>query len=196
MIRSAVDEANKVNSVVMNNQKYTWITRLHGGFFPKFGGFCPFFDYQTARGLPPWWWQFFLLRKPIIFNNIIMHLIHSYTHFDLDHSCSTLHMSRYTVTWSSFSVGRAMETPLPNWTAATTLKIAAKNLVEPRSFLIMWAKPDPLTTYVVNDIAYLSFYFQFILQQFPSCVRSDFYHCVNLPPFSRVYESSVYFPRF
>ena len=32
---------------------------------------------------------------------------------------------------------------LPNRTAATTLKMVAKNLVESRSCLIMWAKPPP-----------------------------------------------------
>jgi len=50
-------------------------TRLHGGYHPDNG-------------------SIFSRRKPILFNNIIMHLIHSYTHFDFKHSCSTLHKAR------------------------------------------------------------------------------------------------------
>jgi len=56
-------------------------TRLHGG-----GG----------QGQPPrWWLLFFHRRKPIILYIIIIHLLHAYTHCDLDHSCSKLHISHY-----------------------------------------------------------------------------------------------------
>jgi len=41
---------------------------------------------------------------------------------------------------------------LPNRTAATTLKVAAKNLVESLFFLIIWAKPDPFTTLFTDPI--------------------------------------------
>ena len=68
--------------------------RLHGG--GRHRGFCHFFDYQTARGQPPWLWLLFPHRKPIVLNIvvIIIHLLHSCIHCDLDHSCSKLHKSR------------------------------------------------------------------------------------------------------
>jgi len=47
------------------------ITRLHGGFFPKHGSYCPFFYYQTARGYHRDDGCICPRRKPIIFNNII-----------------------------------------------------------------------------------------------------------------------------
>jgi len=102
-------------------------TRLNWGilsnctaaFFPDLGGFCPFWYYQTTRGQPPCWWQHFLSRKSILFSNITMHFLHSYTHRDLDHSCSIFHKSRGTAIWSSFIVGRAMEVTLPDCTEGT-----------------------------------------------------------------------------
>jgi len=64
-------------------------------FSPNLGGFLPIlFHYQTACGQPPWWWQLFSSRKPILFNDIIMHFSHSCSTWDLDHSCSILHKSR------------------------------------------------------------------------------------------------------
>ena len=69
-------------------------TKLHGGLIPEFGGFCPFFEYQTARGNHLHDGSIFSNRKPILFNNTIMHLLQSCTHCDLDHSCSILHKSR------------------------------------------------------------------------------------------------------
>ena len=59
-------------------------TRLHGGNHPDDGSIFP-------------------CRKPILFGNIIMHLLHSCIHCDLDHLLYTLQ-----VTWSSFSVGMAI----------------------------------------------------------------------------------------
>jgi len=117
---------------------------------PLLLGFCQFFWLPDCTGgNHPDDGCFFPCLKPILYNNIIMHLLHSCTHFDLDHSCSILHKSRDTVTWSSFREGDGGTTTklyggtLPNRTVATTLKMAAKNLVESRSFLIMWAKPPP-----------------------------------------------------
>jgi len=60
-------------------------------FFHDFGGLCRFLDYQTAWRQPPWWWHHFFQTKPILFDNVSMHLLHSWTHCDLDHSCSILH---------------------------------------------------------------------------------------------------------
>jgi len=55
-------------------------TKLHGSFFsPEFGGLCPFLDYQTVRRQPPRWWKHFSSWNPIVFDNIIMHLLHSCT---------------------------------------------------------------------------------------------------------------------
>jgi len=103
-------------------------TRLHGGYHPDDGSIFPH-------------------RKPILFNNITMHLIHSYIHFDLDHSCSTL-MSR-----DIFPTTRMYGGTLPDCTVAfypnlgasahflttrlhgaTTLMMAAFFPVENRSF--------------------------------------------------------------
>jgi len=67
------------------------------GFFlsPEFFVLLPIIiDYHTARGKPLWLWQLFSSRKPILFNNIIMHLLHFCIHCGLAHSCSTLHKSR------------------------------------------------------------------------------------------------------
>jgi len=104
-------------------------TRLHGGKHPDDG-------------------RIFSCRKPILFNNIIMRLLHSCTNCDLDYSCSILHKSRDTVTWSSFSMGSEMEYRyktvrghITRLHGVTTLRMAAKILVESRSFLIMWANP-------------------------------------------------------
>ena len=67
-------------------------TRLYGGTLPnnkagglRISGLLPFFDYQTARGQPPSWWLLFPRRRPIILN-IIVHLLHSCIHCDLDHT--------------------------------------------------------------------------------------------------------------
>ena len=60
--------------------KFGWLlpifltTRLHGGYHPDDGCFFP-------------------RRKPIVFNNIIKHLLHSCIHCDLDHSCTIFHKS-------------------------------------------------------------------------------------------------------
>ena len=117
-------------------------------FSPVCGGFCPFHDYQTARGQPLWRWQHFSSRKPILFYNITMHLLHSCTQCHLYHASSILHNSRDNVTWSSFSVGRAMEASIPNCTVYITrmhggnsTEDCNKNLVENRFLLIMWKKP-------------------------------------------------------
>ena len=93
-------------------------TRLHGGGF-EFGGFCPFFDYQTARGNHPDDGCFFPFRKPIVFNNIIKHLLHSCIQCDLDHSCSILHNSRDGF-WPFFQTTRLYGGTLPNFTAAAS----------------------------------------------------------------------------
>ena len=120
-----------------------WNKPLGYYFLSSVLGVLPFLNYQAARWHPPWWWQHFSSRKAILYDNIIMHLSLSCTHCDLDQSCCILHMSRDTVTWSSFTVGRAMEVSiktlrgtLPDCTAARKL-ITAKNLVETRSLLIM-----------------------------------------------------------
>ena len=51
-------------------------------------------DYQTARGSnqpdDDGCCFFFCSRKPIILNIIIIHLLHSHIHCDIDHSCSKL----------------------------------------------------------------------------------------------------------
>ena len=65
------------------------------------------FYYQTARNNHPDYSCFFPRRKPIILNIIIMHLIHSYIHCDLDNSCYILHKSRDL----HFSVGKAIFPP-------------------------------------------------------------------------------------
>jgi len=68
-------------------------TRLYGGTLQnntaagfEFWGFCPFFDYQTARGNHP--------VDGCFFDNIFMPLLHSCIHCDLEHFCSILHKSR------------------------------------------------------------------------------------------------------
>ena len=53
-------------------------------FAPEFGGFCHFLDYQTARGNHPDNCSIFSSRKPIVLDNIFMHLLLSCTHCDLD----------------------------------------------------------------------------------------------------------------
>jgi len=49
------------------------ITKQLGGGL-EFEGFCPFFDYQTARGQPPWLWLFFSPPITDHFNIIVIHL--------------------------------------------------------------------------------------------------------------------------
>ena len=85
--------------------------KLHGGFFDyktvRRGilpdctaaggtGASAFFWLPDCTGQPPWLWLLFPHRKPIILNIvvIIIHLLHSCIHCDLDHSCSKLHKSR------------------------------------------------------------------------------------------------------
>ena len=53
-------------------------------FQPEFAVFCPFRDYQSARRQPTCWWQHFFSRKQKLFDKIIMHLLHTCTHCDLD----------------------------------------------------------------------------------------------------------------
>jgi len=89
--------------------------KLDGGFFSNLGAFAHFL-LPDSTGNHPDDGCIFSNRKPFLFNNIIMHLLQSYTHCYLDHSCSILHKLRDTVTWFSFSVGRAMEVPIPNCT--------------------------------------------------------------------------------
>jgi len=91
---------------------------------------------QTARRLPPWWWQHFSLSKSDPFK------LYNYATVALLHSPRLKPLLHHTplVTWPSFSVWRAMEIPIPKRTEANTLKMAAKNLVESRSFLIIWNK--------------------------------------------------------
>ena len=73
--------------------------KLHGGFFPPiFRAFTHFLTTRLHGGDHPDDGSFFHSRKPILFDNIIMHLLHSCTHCDLNHSYSLLHMSRDTVT--------------------------------------------------------------------------------------------------
>ena len=60
------------------------------GFFPQIWGFYPFFTTRLHGGNHPDDGNIFPSRKPILYTNIIMHLLHSYTHCDLDNSCSTL----------------------------------------------------------------------------------------------------------
>ena len=58
---------------------------------------------------------FFSRRKRIIFDNIIMYLCHTYSHFDLVHSCAIILKPRDTVTWSSLSVGNIMEVSITHY---------------------------------------------------------------------------------
>ena len=92
----------------------------HGCFFPppNLGAFAYFFTSRLHGGNHPDDGSIFPCRKPILLNDIIMHLLHSCPRCDLNHSCSILHKSRDTFTWSSFSVGRAMEVSIPNRTEA------------------------------------------------------------------------------
>jgi len=70
------------------------ITRLHGGAGLRICGLLPtFLTTRLYGGNHSNDGCFFPRRKPIILN-IIMHLLHSYIHRDLDHSCSILHKSR------------------------------------------------------------------------------------------------------
>jgi len=89
-------------------------------FSTEFWRYCPSLDYQNARCQPPCEWQHFFSRNAICFDNITMLLLHSCTHYDLDHSCSILHKWRGTVTWFSFSVGKAIQVSIPNRTGHTT----------------------------------------------------------------------------
>jgi len=87
--------------------------------FPsEFWGFYPFLDYKAAQGASTLMMAAFFSLKPILFDNTIMHLLHSCTHCDLDHSCSILHKSHDTATWSSLSLGRALEVSIQNYTGA------------------------------------------------------------------------------
>jgi len=61
---------------------------------------------------------FFSAEKPILFDNIVVHLLHSRTHCDLDHSWSIHHKSSDTVARFSCNVRRAMEESIPNDTGA------------------------------------------------------------------------------
>jgi len=91
---------------ILHKSRYSfWLyfptTRLYWSTLPdctaaasNLVGFCPFFDYQTTRVQPPWWSCFFPFRNPILFNNIIMHLLYTSIQYDLDRSCSILHKSR------------------------------------------------------------------------------------------------------
>jgi len=45
-------------------------------FSPEFGCYCPFVDYQTARRNHTDDCSIFSSRKPILFDNIVMHLLH------------------------------------------------------------------------------------------------------------------------
>ena len=111
-------------------------------FQPEFEFFCPFRDYQSARRQPTCWWQHFFSRKQKLFDKIIMHLLHTCTHCDLDYSSSILHKFPITVTWISFIVGvdwgidtKLYRGTLPERTWATTLKMAAKKLMKPNHFI-------------------------------------------------------------
>jgi len=78
------------------------ITRLHGGAGLRICGLLPtFVTTRLHGGNHSNDGCFFPRRKPIILN-IIMHVLHSYIHCDLDQSCTILHKSRDL----HFSVGR------------------------------------------------------------------------------------------
>jgi hypothetical protein len=91
------------NLILCDNVKKTPLVLLSS---PQFGGFCPFLEKEPARGQQTWWWH---SRKPILCDNIIVHLLHSCTHLDLDKFCWILYKSRDIVKWSSFGVDRVME---------------------------------------------------------------------------------------
>ena len=57
-------------------------TRLHDGFFSKFGVFCPVLTTRLYEGKHPDYGSIFPCRKTILFNNII-HLLHSDIHCEL-----------------------------------------------------------------------------------------------------------------
>ena len=57
-------------------------TRLHDGFFSKFGVFCPVLTTRLYEGKHPDYGSIFPCRKTILFNNII-HLLHSGIHCEL-----------------------------------------------------------------------------------------------------------------
>jgi len=144
------------------SKKSSWMTILFNNvhqtarvlfFSAVCGGFCPFLDYQTARRQPLWCWQHFSCRKPIL--SIILQCTYCTLALSVtySHASSILHNSRDNVTWSSFSVGRAMEASIPNCTVYITrlhggnyTEDGNKNLVENRFFLIMGKNREVTTT--------------------------------------------------
>jgi len=98
------------------------ITRLQAAcdLFPKLASFALLFWLPDCTGATTLMMAAFFSVDNRSFTIILLgtYLLHSCTHCDLDHSHSLLHMPRNTVTWSSFSVGRAMVVPLPNCTGA------------------------------------------------------------------------------
>ena len=86
-----------------------------------------------------------------------MNLLQSCTQCELYHDCSILQKSRdLHLGWrgDGGTDTKLYGGTLPDCTAATILKMAAKNLVESRSFLIMWTKPPRvLLTHIQNNFA-------------------------------------------
>ena len=92
----------------LHNPQVTWRlltffgnTRLYGGTLPNntargstLGASAHFLNTRLHGGNHSDDGSLFPPRKPFLFNNIIMDLLHSCIHCDLDHSCSILHNSR------------------------------------------------------------------------------------------------------
>jgi len=81
-------------------------TRLYGAhyqtgrraFFSELGAFDHFSTTRLQGGSHLDGGSIFSCRKPILFNNSIIRLLHSFTLCELDHSYSILHKSRDTFT--------------------------------------------------------------------------------------------------
>ena len=82
-------------------------------FLPRIWGLLPFPWVPDFTGATTLMMAVFCPRKTGPFDYIILHLLHSCTQSDLEHSCSLLHKSRDNFTLISFKVGRAMEQSIP-----------------------------------------------------------------------------------